>query len=174
MTGKAETADGKLAVRPAWPGEAGLVLAFIRELAGAENLGDDVDANEEAIHRALFGPMPRAFCDIAEWNGAPVGFAMWFYNFSSFRGRHGIYLEDLFVRPDHRGRGIGKAMLRRLAQRCVKEGLGRLEWSALDWNEPAIAFYTSLGAEPMDEWRLFRATGDTLERLARTDKGALR
>ncbi len=155
-----------IAIRPVRPGEAGLVLAFIRELADYEGLGHEVDADETMIDTALFGRSPSVFCDIAEWDGAPAGFALWFYNFSTFRGRHGIYLEDLYVRPDHRGRGIGKALLRELARRCAAEGLARLEWWVLDWNAPSIAFYQSLGAQPMEEWTVFRLTGDSLARLA--------
>ncbi len=155
-----------LTIRPARPDEAGLVLAFIRELAEYERLAHEVKATEADIAAALFGENPRAFADIAEWNGEPVGFALWFYNFSTFRGRHGIYLEDLFVRPGVRGHGIGRALLRRLAQRCLAEGLGRLEWWVLDWNEPALRFYRSLGAVPMEEWTVQRVTGEALERLA--------
>jgi GNAT superfamily N-acetyltransferase len=154
------------AIRPARPGDAALVLAFIRELAAYERLAHEVVAGEADIDRALFGENPRAFCDIAEWEGAPAGFALWFYNFSTFRGRHGIYLEDLFVRPEHRGRGIGRALLAGLARRCVAEDLPRLEWWVLDWNEPALAFYRSLGAAPMDEWTVQRLTGEALARLA--------
>ncbi|KAA2242223.1 GNAT family N-acetyltransferase [Salinarimonas soli] len=155
-----------LHLRPARPGEAGLVLSFVRELAEYERLAHEVDATEADLDRALFSPHPRAFCSIAEWDGEPAGFALWFYNFSTFRGRHGIYLEDLFVRPAHRGRGIGRALLESLAQRCLDEGLARLEWWVLDWNEPALAFYRSLGAEPMEEWTVQRVTGEALARLA--------
>jgi GNAT superfamily N-acetyltransferase len=155
-----------LTLRAARPGEAGLVLSLVRELADYERLAHEVDASEADLDRALFGDQPRAFCDIAEWEGEPAGFALWFYNFSTFRGRHGIYLEDLFVRPAHRGRGIGRALLGRLARRCLDEGLPRLEWWVLDWNEPALAFYRSLGAEPMTEWTVQRMTGQALARLA--------
>lgn len=155
-----------LAIRSARPGEGGLVLAFIRALAEYERLAHAMEATEEVIETALFGENPRVFCDIAEWDGVPAGFALWFYNFSTFLGRHGIYLEDLFVYPEHRGRGIGKALLARLARRCVEERLGRLEWSVLDWNEPSIAFYKSQGAVMMDEWTVCRVTGDALLRLA--------
>jgi GNAT superfamily N-acetyltransferase len=153
-------------IRPAAPAEAGLVFAFVRELAAYERLAHEVDATEEALAAALFGPNPRVFADIALWDGAPAGFALWFYNFSTFRGRHGIYLEDLFVRPEFRSRGLGKALLRHLARRCVAEGLPRLEWWVLDWNEPALRFYRSIGAVPMDEWTVQRVTGKALERLA--------
>jgi GNAT superfamily N-acetyltransferase len=153
-------------IRPAAPAESGLVLAFVRELAAYERLAHEVDATEEALAAALFGPNPRVFADLALWNGEPAGFALWFYNFSTFRGRHGIYLEDLFVRPAFRGHGIGRALLRHLARRCRAEGLARLEWWVLDWNEPALRFYRSLGAVPMDEWTVQRVTGAALERLA--------
>jgi GNAT superfamily N-acetyltransferase len=153
-------------IRPAAPAESGLVLAFVRELAAYERLAHEVDATEEALAAALFGPNPRVFADLALWNGEPAGFALWFYNFSTFRGRHGIYLEDLFVRPAFRGHGIGRALLRHLARRCRAEGLARLEWWVLDWNEPALRFYRSLGAAPMDEWTVQRVTGAALERLA--------
>ncbi|MDQ4135986.1 MAG: GNAT family N-acetyltransferase [Pseudomonadota bacterium] len=155
-----------LALRSARPDEADLVFAFIRELAEYERLAHEVEATEGDIAAALFGDRPRAFAEIAEWNGEPAGFALWFYNFSTFRGRHGIYLEDLFVRPAYRGHGIGRALLQRLARRCVGEGLPRLEWWVLDWNEPALRFYRSLGAVPMDEWTVQRVTGEALERLA--------
>ena len=155
-----------LAIRPAAPADAALVLSFIRELAEYERLAHEVVATDGDIAAALFGPEPRVFADIAEWNGEPAGFALWFYNFSTFRGRHGIYLEDLFVRPDFRGHGIGRALLAHLARRCIAEGQPRLEWWVLDWNEPALRFYRSLGAVPMDEWTVQRVTGDALAKLA--------
>lgn len=158
----------RLRIRPATPADAALVMAFIRDLAAYEKLLDDVIATPADIERALFAPQPRVFCDIAEWDGAPAGFALWFYNFSTFRGRHGIYLEDLFVKPVFRGNGIGKALLVGLAQRAVKEGCARVEWSVLDWNEPSINFYKSLGAVPLDEWTIFRLTGDALQSLGRS------
>jgi len=153
-------------IRKAESRDAALVLAFIRELAAYERLAHEVVATEADIAEALFGPRPRVFADIAAWSGEPVGFALWFYNFSTFRGRHGIYLEDLYVRPELRSRGIGKALLRHLAQRCVAEGLPRLEWWVLDWNEPALRFYRSIGAVPMAEWTVQRVTGDHLRKLA--------
>ena len=155
-----------LAIRPARPGDAALILAFVRELAEYERLLHEVEATVEDLDAALFGPQPRVFCDIAEWEGEPAGFALWFYNFSTFRGRHGLYLEDLYVRPDLRGRGIAMALMRRLARRCLDEGLGRFEWWVLDWNEPAIRFYRRIGAEPMDEWTVQRVTGEALRKLA--------
>jgi diamine N-acetyltransferase len=153
-------------VRPARPGDAALIFALVRELAEYEKLLGDVDATEDSLARALFGAAPRVFCDIAEWQGEPCGLALWFMNFSSFRGRHGIYLEDLFVRPSHRGRGVGKALLVNLARRCVENGWTRFEWSVLDWNAPSIAFYKSLGAGVLDEWKICRVTGDALTSLA--------
>lgn len=153
-------------IRAATPADAGLIYGFIRDLADYEKLLHEVAATQDDIVRDLFGPAPRAFCDIAEADGAPVGFALWFYNYSTFRGRHGIYLEDLFVKPDARGLGAGKALLRRLAQRCAVEGLPRLEWSVLNWNAPSIAFYDSLGAGAQTEWTVRRLDGEALARLA--------
>jgi diamine N-acetyltransferase len=155
-----------LSIRPARPGEAPLVLAFVRELAEYEKLSHAVEATDAMIDAALFGPAPRVFCDIAEWEGEPVGFALWFLNFSSFRGRNGIYLEDIFVRAAHRGKGIGKALLRHLAARCITAGWTRLEWAVLDWNASSIAFYKSQGAVLLDEWTICRISGDALTRLA--------
>jgi GNAT superfamily N-acetyltransferase len=155
-----------LAVRPAAPADAALILALIRELADYERLSHEVDASEELLAAALFGPNPRVFCEIAEWNGEPAGCALWFYSFSTFRGRHGIYLEDLFVRPAFRGNRIGKALLAKLARRCAEEGLTRLEWGVLDWNEPAIAFYRSLGAVAMEGWTKNRLSGEALHKTA--------
>jgi GNAT superfamily N-acetyltransferase len=158
-----------LTIRPARPGDAALVLDFVRALADYEKLAHEVDASEAMIDAALFGPNPRVFCDIAEWDGEPAGFALWFLNFSSFRGRSGIYLEDIFVRPALRGRGIGKALLRHLAARCLREGWTRLEWAVLNWNAPSIKFYESQGAVLMRDWTICRVTGDALARLAREE-----
>jgi len=155
-----------LAIRAARPDDSALIFALVRELADYEKLSDQVDATEEMIAAALFGDEPRLYCDIAEWDGQPAGFAVWFLNFSTFRGRHGIYLEDVFVRPEFRGKGIGKALLTRLARRCVDEGWARFEWAVLDWNAPSIAFYKSIGAQVMDEWKICRLTGDALSRFA--------
>ncbi len=154
-------------VRPARPDEAPLIADLIRELAVYEKLEHEAVATAQGLASALFGPEPRVFCDIAEVKGEPVGFALWFYNFSTFVGRHGIYLEDLYVRPQARGAGAGRALLAGLARRCVDEGLGRLEWAVLDWNAPAIGFYQALGALPMDEWTVNRLTGEALADLAR-------
>ena len=155
-----------LAIRRARADEAGLVYAFVRELAEYEKLTHEVTATEADIAEALFGESPLLFCDIAEWGGEPAGFAVWFVNFSTFSGKHGIYLEDLFVRPALRGRGIGKALLTHLARQCVANGWSRLQWAVLDWNTPSIEFYKSLGADLLDEWTICRVGGDALTRLA--------
>ena len=155
-----------LTIRSARPGEAPLVLAFVRELAEYEKLSHEVAATEADIDAALFGDNPRVFCDIAEWDGAPAGFAVWFLNFSTFSGRHGLYLEDLFVRPALRRKGIGKALMIHLANRCAENGWGHFQWSVLDWNTPSIEFYKSLGAVMLDEWTGVRVSGDALKRLA--------
>ena len=155
-----------LAIRPAGKGEAALVFGFIVELAEYEKLRSEVRATVADIDRLLFSDAPRAFALIAEWNGAPCGFALYFYSFSTFRGRHGIYLEDLFVRESHRGKGIGKALLGHLAALAQKEDCARLEWQVLDWNAPSIAFYESLGARPIEGWTVFRLTDDALHKLA--------
>jgi diamine N-acetyltransferase len=151
-----------LNIRPARPGDEALVSDLIRELAEYEKLAHEAAATPADVARALFSPEPKAFCDIAEWDGEPLGFALWFYNYSTFRGRHGIYLEDLFVRPAARGKGAGKALITGLARRCVEQGLARLEWAVLDWNVSAIGFYENLGAKVMDDWRICRLTGEAL------------
>lgn len=153
-------------VRAARPGDVKTVFALISALADYERLLHEVEATPEQVEEALFGETPRVFCDLAEIDGEIVGFGLWFYTFSTFRGKHGLYLEDLFVMPDHRGNGVGRAILGHLAARCVAEKLGRLEWSVLDWNEPAIAFYRSMGARLMDGWTMCRLDGTALERLA--------
>ena len=155
-----------LSIRPAEPGDEALVLSFIRALAEYESLLDKVVATEATVHAALFGPNPRLFCDIAEWNGQPAGFTVWFYNYSTFLARHGLYIEDLFVKPEFRERGIGKALLVNLASRAVREDCGRLEWMVLDWNGLAIEFYETLGARPVEGWTVFRVQGDALKKLA--------
>ena len=157
-------------IRPAVPGDEALVLAFIRELAEYEKLLASVVATEDSVRAALFAPHPRVFADLAEADGKPAGFALWFYNYSTFLARFGIYLEDLFVRPAYRGRGIGKGLLTHLAARAVSEGCGRLEWSVLDWNHPSIAFYQSLGARPVEGWTVYRLAGEALGRLAESSK----
>ena len=155
-----------LIIRRARPDEAGLVLSLVRELAEYEKLLHEVEATEAGIAAALFGAHPLLFCEIAEWKGEPAGFAIWFVNFSTFSGRPGIYLEDLFVRPAQRGNGIGKALLAHLAKQCVANGWGRLQWAVLDWNTPSIEFYKSLGAVMMNEWTICRVDGAALAALA--------
>ena len=153
-------------VRPARESDSGLIFDLVRELAEYEKLADAVDATPAMIGEALFGEAPRLFCDIAEWNGEAAGLAIWFLNYSTFRGRHGIYLEDLYVRPAFRGRGLGKALMAQLARRCVAQGLARFEWSVLDWNAPSIAFYQSIGARVMDDWKICRLSGPALQAFA--------
>jgi diamine N-acetyltransferase len=159
-----------LTIRAAANADLPTVMGLIRDLAAYEKLLDDVDATEARLGMALFDAQPRVFCELAEWTTAQgtasAGFAIWYYSFSTFRGRHGIYLEDLFVRPDYRGRGIGRRLLEALAQRCVRENLARLEWAVLDWNEPALKFYRSLGARALHEWQPHRVTDDALLALA--------
>jgi GNAT superfamily N-acetyltransferase len=159
-----------VSIRAARPGEAGLVLTFVRELAEYEKLTHEVVATEAMLDAALFGEPPRAYCDFAAWDGAVVGFALWFLNFSTFSGRPGIYLEDIFVRPEYRHKGIGKALMVHLAAKCVKNGWARLQWSVLDWNAPSIDFYKSLGAVLLDDWTVCRVSGDALTRLAQRDR----
>jgi GNAT superfamily N-acetyltransferase len=153
-------------IRDAVPGDEPVILKFIEDLADYERLRDEVVATPGDLRRELFGPSPKVFCQIAEVDGTPAGFALWYYTFSTFQGRHGIWLEDLFVAPARRGSGLGKALLRNLAARCVREGLGRLEWAVLDWNEPSIDFYRRQGASFMDDWRRCRVTDEALLRLA--------
>jgi GNAT superfamily N-acetyltransferase len=158
-------AHQNLSIRAATPADAALIVGFIRELAEYEKLLHEVKITTEDLARDLFGAEPRIFCEIAEWDGRPVGFALWFYTYSTFQGRHGIWLEDLYVQPDQRGRGIGKALLQHLARRCVAENLGRFEWWVLDWNEPSIAFYKSQGGVMQDEWTKVRVEGEALLKL---------
>ncbi len=155
-----------LVIRAAGQADATLIFALVCELADYENLQGEVTATPEALAAALFADEPRLFCEIAEWNAEPAGFAVWFRNFSTFRGRHGLYVEDLFVRPEFRARGIGKALMARLAKLCVEQGLTRVEWAVLDWNAPGIAFYRSIGAQVMDDWKICRLTGKALHDFA--------
>jgi GNAT superfamily N-acetyltransferase len=152
-------------IRPAVPEDVPEILALVGELAAYEREPDAVVASEDALRAALFGPSPAVFCHVAEADGEVAGFALWFLNFSTWLGRHGIYLEDLYVRPAYRGRGLGKALLTTLTSIAAERGYGRVEWWVLDWNEPAQAFYRSLGAEPMDEWTVWRLTRDALQSL---------
>ena len=154
-----------LVIRDAARADTPLILGFINALAVYEKLEHESVATEADLARDLFGSSPNVFCQIAEWDGAPVGFALWYYTYSTFQGRHGIWLEDLFVYPEQRGRGIGKALLADLARRCLREDLGRLEWNVLDWNQPSIDFYQSQGAIFLDDWRRCRVHGEALEKL---------
>lgn len=146
--------------------DCGLVLSFIRGLADYEKMSDQVVATEELLREWIFEKRKAEVLFVCA-DGIEVGFALFFHNFSTFLGRAGIYLEDLFVLPEYRGKGYGKALLKRLAQITVERGCGRLEWACLDWNQPSIDFYRSLGALPMDEWTTYRLTGDTLQEMAR-------
>jgi len=153
-------------IRPAQPEDVEAIHAMVRELAEYEKSLSEAKATPEQLHAALFGERPAAFAHVAQdESGAVVGFALWFLNFSTWTGVHGIYLEDLYVRPAARGGGHGKALLAELARICVERGYGRLEWSVLDWNEPAIGFYRSIGAVPMDEWTVNRLAGAALTAL---------
>ena len=156
-----------MSVRPARPGDVPAILAMVRELAEYERAAQEARASEDQLRDALFADRPALFGHVAEDDaGEVVGFALWFLNFSTWLGRHGIYLEDLYVRPSARGQGHGRALLAELAGIAVGRGYGRLEWWVLDWNEPALSFYRSLGAVPMDEWTVHRVTGDALRALA--------
>lgn len=161
-----------LALRPAVPGDEALVLGFVRALAEYEKLAHQVRAEEADIRRLLFGQPARAEALIAEWEGAPAGFALWYYSVSSFDGRPKLYVEDVFVAPERRGKGIGRAIFAWLARRALAEGCGRMEWSVLDWNAPSIAFYRSIGARPREGWTLQRLGGAALRALARQDAPA--
>lgn len=153
-------------VRRVRPSDVDAVVGLIHELAEYERAPEQCHITGEQLHTALFGPAPALFGHVAELDGAVVGCALWFKNFSTWDGVHGIYLEDLYVRPGARGSGLGKALLVALADECVRQGYTRLQWSVLDWNEPAIGFYDSLGAVPLDEWVGYRVTGDALHKLA--------
>ncbi|MBL0768723.1 GNAT family N-acetyltransferase [Sphingopyxis sp. XHP0097] len=155
-----------LTIRLATAADLPLIAGFIRDLADYEKLSHEVRFDEAKLGENLFGPRPYAEVIIGEIDGSPQGFALFFHNFSTFEGRPGIYLEDLFVRPEARGSGLGKALLAHLARLCIERDCARLEWSVLDWNEPAIGFYKSLGARMMDEWTVMRVDGDALARFA--------
>ena len=150
--------------------DAALILHFIRALAAYEKLSDQVVATEELLREWIFEKKKAEVLFPLE-DGVEVGFALFFHNFSTFLGRAGLYLEDLYISPEYRGKGYGKATLQKLAQIAVERGCGRLEWSCLDWNKPSIAFYLSLGAVPMEEWTVYRLTGDTLTQMAAQQKG---
>jgi GNAT superfamily N-acetyltransferase len=153
-------------IRPAVQADVPRILRLITELAEYERSADQVTATADDLRTALFGPAPAVFAHVAEEAGDAVGFALWFVNFSTWVGKHGIYLEDLYVTPAMRGRGVGRALLAELAAICVQRGYGRLEWWVLDWNSPALRFYDSIGAVPMSEWTLHRLAGEPLAALA--------
>ena len=159
--------DQNITVRRGQREDVPLILRFIRELAEYERLAHEVVATEEVLAETLFGERPTAFPLIASLNDEPVGWALYFYNFSTFHGRPGLYLEDLYVTPAARGQGVGRVLLATLARIAVHEQCRRVEWAVLDWNAPSIAFYESLGAVAMDEWTVFRLTGEAMERMAR-------
>lgn len=155
-----------LVIRDAVHADTPLIVQLVRDLALYERAPDAAKASVADIETALFCPQPKVHALIAEWNGTPAGFAAYFFNFSTWTGKHGVYLEDLFVLEAARGEGIGKALLARLAEIARVQDCARLEWSVLDWNEPAIGFYKSLGAKPMEEWTVYRIEGDALVSLA--------
>ena len=152
-------------IRPAKREEVGEVLQLIQDLATYEKAPEQVEASKDDLLNTIFAKEPRVFCDLVEVDGRIAGMAIWFLNYSTWQAKHGIYLEDLYIKPEFRARGYGKALLKHLAQICDKEGYGRLQWWVLDWNSPAIEFYKSFGAEAMDEWTVYRTSGQALKDL---------
>ena len=152
-------------IRPARQEEVGIVLQLIHDLAVYEKAPNEVEATEKKLLETIFSSDPKVFCDFVEVDGEIAGMAIWFLNYSTWQGKHGIYLEDLFVKPEFRGRGYGKALLKHLAKICDDKGYGRFQWWVLDWNSPAIEFYRSLGAVAMDEWTVYRVSGQALKEL---------
>lgn len=152
-------------IRPAKQEDAGAILQLIKDLAFYEKAPDEVKATEKEILETIFAPNPSVFADLIEVEGQVVAMAIWFLNYSTWQGKHGIYLEDLYVKPEFRGRGYGKALLQHLAKVCIERGYGRFQWWVLDWNSPAIEFYKGLGAEAMDEWTVYRVSGEKLKEL---------
>ena len=152
-------------IRPAQPEEVGIVLQLIHDLAHYEKAPNEVEATEKELLSTIFSPDPKVFCDVVEVDGEIAGMAIWFLNYSTWQGKYGIYLEDLFIKPEFRGRGFGKSLLQHLAKICNEHGYGRFQWWVLDWNSPAIEFYKSLGAVAMDEWTVYRVSGDPLKKL---------
>ena len=159
-------------IRTAVPDDVRAIVALVHELAEYERAAHEVRLTTDSLHRSLFATDPRVFAHVAEIDGAVVGMAVWFLSYSTWRGTHGIYLEDLYVRPAYRGRGLGKALLAALAAEAVRAGHARLEWAVLDWNTPAVEFYRSLDARPMDEWTVHRLTDEPLRALASRSPGA--
>jgi GNAT superfamily N-acetyltransferase len=154
-----------LKIRPAKSEEVGEVLQLIQDLATYEKASEQVEASRDDLLNTIFAKEPKVFCDLVEVDGQIAGMAIWFLNYSTWQAKHGIYLEDLYIKPEFRARGYGKALLKHLAQICDKEGYGRLQWWVLDWNSPAIEFYKSFGAEAMDEWTVYRTSGQALKDL---------
>ena len=152
-------------IRSARSEESAVILQLIKDLAEYEKAPDQVEATESDLKATIFGEEPKVFCDVVEVDGEIAGMAIWFLNYSTWQGKHGIYLEDLFIKPEYRGRGYGKALLVHLAKLCEEKGYGRFQWWVLDWNSPAIEFYRSLGAEAMDEWTVYRVSGKALKDL---------
>lgn len=152
-------------IRPAQRQEVGVVLQLIHDLAVYEKAPNEVEATEKELLETIFSSDPKVFCDLVEVDGEIAGMAIWFLNYSTWQGKHGIYLEDLFIKPEYRGRGYGKALLKHLAKICDEKGYGRFQWWVLDWNSPAIEFYRSLGAVAMDEWTVYRVSGQALKEL---------
>ena len=148
------------------PQDCEVILELIKDLAEYEKAPHEVKATVEDLQKTLFSSEPSAFCDLVKFEGKTVGFAIWFLNYSTWQGKYGIYLEDLYIKPEFRGFGFGKSLLKHLAKICVENGYGRLQWWVLDWNKSAIDFYLSLGAEAMDEWTVFRVSGKALQTLA--------
>ena len=157
--------------RDAVPGDEARIVWFIRALADYETLLHEVAATEADMALALFGPTPRCHSMFVDVDGVTVGFGLWYYNFSTFAGRHGLYVEDVFVLPEHRGKGVGRAIFGELARRAIAEGCKRMEWSVLNWNAPAVNFYRVLGAIPMDEWTTQRLAGYALAAVAANTPG---
>lgn len=157
-------------IRPATPADADEILTLIYELALYEKAPDEAKATREQIIESFFSENPKVYCDLVEVDGVIAGLAIWFLNYSTWQGKHGIYLEDLFIRPHYRGRGYGKALLQHLAAICEDRGYGRFQWWVLDWNEPAIEFYKSLGAVAMDEWTVYRVSEQALTQLAQVNR----
>ena len=153
-------------IRPARKEEVGIVLQLIHDLAHYEKAPNEVEATEKELLATIFIDNPKVFCDVVDVDGEIVGMAIWFLNYSTWQGKHGIYLEDLYVDPKFRGQGHGKALLGKLAQICIENGYKRLQWWVLDWNESAIDFYNSIGAQPMDQWTVFSVSGSSLRKLA--------
>ncbi len=152
-------------IRPARQEEVGVVLQLIHDLAVYEKAPNEVEATEKELLETIFSSDPKVFCDLVEVDGEIAGMAIWFLNYSTWQGKYGIYLEDLFIKPEFRGRGYGKALLKHLAKVCDEKGYGRFQWWVLDWNSPAIEFYRSLGAVAMDEWTVYRVSGQALKDL---------